>query len=88
MYFCEFCVVRAVKLPVKFMKRKKPGKTAPGPSGELVDGPAFPFSFGPRRFVSKGPRRLFVPQKCLSSPAFEVEVERPRALLRLPIHGG
>lgn len=39
------------------------------------------FAFGPRRYASKGPRRLFVPQR--SSPLFEVEVQRPRALLRL-----
>jgi hypothetical protein len=39
------------------------------------------FAFGPRRYASKGPRRLFVPQR--STPLSEVEVQRPRALLRL-----
>jgi len=41
------------------------------------------FSFGPRRYASKGPRRLFLAQKCLVSPTFEPEVERPKALLHL-----
>ncbi len=43
------------------------------------------FSFGSRRFASRGVRRLFVPQKCLMSPVFEPDVERPRALLRRPL---
>lgn len=41
------------------------------------------FSFGRRRYASKGPRRLFVPQKCLMSPAYEPEVERPHSIVHI-----
>jgi hypothetical protein len=56
-------------------KRARPGKESGAPV----------FSFGSRRFASKGVRRLFVPQKCLMSPVFEPEVERPHTLLRAPL---
>ena len=43
------------------------------------------FSFGSRRFTSRGVRRLFLPQKCLISPAFEPDGLRPHALLPRPL---
>lgn len=43
---------------------------------------AAPFSFGARRYASKGPRRLFLPQKCQMSPAFELGADKPGTILR------
>jgi hypothetical protein len=60
------------------VNNKRQSETSSGKTAE-TSVPAF--SFGPRRYASKGPRRLFLPQKCLVSPVFEPDVERPHAIL-------
>ncbi len=77
-FFREALVQLAVKNAAKpAMSAKQPLKeAAPAAKGAK-------FSFGARRYTSKGPRRLFVPQKCLISPAFEPDFEPPKGLLRV-----
>jgi hypothetical protein len=55
--------------------RQKPEH--PGTSGSAS------FSFGARHYPSHGPRRLFVPQKCLIPPAYEIETAQSRSILRI-----
>lgn len=80
----EFIGRPAVQPPVKVAASKtrnsKQKATAAKPAREDAAGP---FSFGALRYASKGPRRLFVPQKCIMSPVFEPDVERPHAILRI-----
>lgn len=59
--------------------RDNNGETAPNEAPETARSGFF--AFGARRYASKGPRRLFIPRR--SIPAFEVEIRRPRAILRL-----
>ncbi len=80
----EFIPGAAVQPPVKVAVGKaRNSKHKPAVARQMQEDNSFSFSFGSRRYASKGPRRLFVPQKCIVSPAYDPGVERPHAILRL-----
>lgn len=71
-----------VELPVTHELKSMKGAAQPGQKpGQPGNGGGF--CFGAGHYPSHGPRRLFVPQKCLIPPAYEIDTAQSRSILRI-----